>query len=104
MTVSDDVLLDIRRSVLAIRAIADDLERLTTPATPPADLRWLRFPSPVLPIYVTGEFGIPYNINGVKWSHEGVDLSLAIGTPVHAAALGQVLIAGPRAGYGNCVC
>lgn len=91
----------ILESIRAIRSIADGLELAFSE---PADTQhWLRFPSPVRPIYVTGEFGIPYNIGGVRWTHEGIDLSLAIGTPVQAAASGQVIIAGPRAGYGNCV-
>jgi murein DD-endopeptidase MepM/ murein hydrolase activator NlpD len=43
---------------------------------------------------------------GQRWGrlHAGVDITGRAGTPIRAAATGQVAIAGPMGGYGNYVC
>jgi murein DD-endopeptidase MepM/ murein hydrolase activator NlpD len=43
---------------------------------------------------------------GMRWGrlHAGVDIAVPSGTPVHAAASGNVIIAGWVGGYGNYVC
>jgi murein DD-endopeptidase MepM/ murein hydrolase activator NlpD len=43
---------------------------------------------------------------GMRWGrlHAGVDIAVPSGTPVHAAASGNVIIAGWVSGYGNYVC
>ena len=42
---------------------------------------------------------------GMRWGrmHEGIDIGVAYGTPIHAAAAGQVVYAGWMSGYGNLV-
>jgi murein DD-endopeptidase MepM/ murein hydrolase activator NlpD len=42
---------------------------------------------------------------GMRWGrmHTGIDISVAYGTPIHAAALGNVIYAGWMDGYGNLV-
>jgi murein DD-endopeptidase MepM/ murein hydrolase activator NlpD len=37
-------------------------------------------------------------------NHQGIDLPVPVGTPVHAADGGRVAIAGPMGGYGNYIC
>lgn len=43
---------------------------------------------------------------GMRWGrlHAGVDIPVAVGTPVRASASGNVIIAGPTGGYGNYIC
>lgn len=66
------------------------------------DPHWLVYPLDRLAA-ISGEFGAMYNINGVKWQHEGIDLSITQGNAVRACADGKVIFAGVKAGYGNCV-
>ena len=51
---------------------------------------------------VSGPVTSPF---GVRWGrmHEGIDIAVGTGTPVHAAAGGTVLYAGWMEGYGNLV-
>jgi murein DD-endopeptidase MepM/ murein hydrolase activator NlpD len=43
---------------------------------------------------------------GMRWGrlHAGVDIAVPSGTPVHASASGNVIIAGNVSGYGNYIC
>jgi murein DD-endopeptidase MepM/ murein hydrolase activator NlpD len=52
---------------------------------------------------VDGAISSPF---GMRWgrAHEGVDISVPAGTPIRAAASGNVVTAGPTGGYGNYVC
>jgi murein DD-endopeptidase MepM/ murein hydrolase activator NlpD len=51
---------------------------------------------------VTGPVVSPF---GMRWGrmHEGIDIAVSSGTPIHAAASGRVLYAGWMDGYGNLV-
>jgi lipoprotein NlpD len=57
-----------------------------------------RFDWPVNQFVISSGFGIR---NGVM--HDGIDISAPLGTPVHAAAAGEVIYAGELRGYGNVV-
>lgn len=89
-------LLDIS-SQLAILADAVAALKFTAPDDP----HWLEFPLRYRPITVMGEFGIKNEF--YYWVHEGIDISVPIGTPVYACADSKVVIAGWRDGYGQCV-
>jgi murein DD-endopeptidase MepM/ murein hydrolase activator NlpD len=41
----------------------------------------------------------------MRWGslHPGIDIGVGFGTPIHAAASGIVILAGPDGGYGNFV-
>ncbi len=56
-----------------------------------------------LAVPVNGQFTSPF---GQRWGrmHEGVDIAVPVGTPVHAADTGTVRIAGWMGGYGNYIC
>ena len=60
-----------------------------------------------------GSGGLIWPVNGTvssgfgqRWGrlHAGVDIPVPVGTPVRAAASGNVIIAGPTGGYGNYIC
>lgn len=54
----------------------------------------------------TGKFSSLFGsrkLGRVRRMHTGIDISAAVGTPIHAAADGQVLFSGRKAGYGYAV-
>jgi len=99
---SEQLLAESARNMAAMRAIANQIEAIDT-LPQPADSHWLAFPLPTTPVKITGEFGVMYTVGGVTWQHEGVDVSLPIGTSVYACAGGKVVMAETRRGYGLCV-
>ena len=57
-----------------------------------------------VPGYITSGFGWRYHpVLGYSRMHTGVDFHAGYGEPIHAAAAGEVVWAGVRGGYGNCV-
>jgi murein DD-endopeptidase MepM/ murein hydrolase activator NlpD len=69
---------------------------------PPAIAVQLSYPLPGYPVVSTYGWRI-HPILGVRKLHEGIDIGAPEGTPIHAAAAGTVIWAGPRNGYGNAV-
>jgi murein DD-endopeptidase MepM/ murein hydrolase activator NlpD len=62
----------------------------------------LSYPLPGYPVVSKYGWRI-HPILGVRKLHEGIDIGAPEGTPIHAAAPGTIVWAGPRNGYGNAV-
>lgn len=77
----------------------------TTPsAAPVGESSRVVFPLPSGTWVKTSEFGMRrHPITGVYKLHTGTDFAAPSGTPIFAAADGQVASAGPSAGYGNLI-
>jgi murein DD-endopeptidase MepM/ murein hydrolase activator NlpD len=57
-----------------------------------------------VPGAITSPFGTRFDPVLHEWrTHTGVDFHAPYGAPIHAAAPGRIIWAGPRGGYGNCV-
>jgi murein DD-endopeptidase MepM/ murein hydrolase activator NlpD len=69
---------------------------------PPSISVQLSYPLPGYPIVSKYGWRV-HPILGVRKLHEGIDIWAPSGTPIHAAASGTVIWAGPRNGYGNAV-
>ena len=86
--------LEAQSAVLAvrIRAAQGSPGQYDPPTGAPGRLQW-----PVSGAITSGF--------GMRWGrmHEGIDIAVASGTPVHAAAAGRVVYAGWMSGYGNIV-
>jgi murein DD-endopeptidase MepM/ murein hydrolase activator NlpD len=53
---------------------------------------------------ITSPYGLRHDpIDGVLRLHQGIDIAVPEGTPVHPVAPGRVAFSGPRSGYGNAV-
>lgn len=53
---------------------------------------------------ITSLYGLRHDpIDGALRQHQGIDIAVPEGTPVHAVAPGRVAFSGPRSGYGNAV-
>jgi murein DD-endopeptidase MepM/ murein hydrolase activator NlpD len=66
----------------------------------PPDTGSLTWP---VPGPVVSPFG-PRCLNGSCRRHEGIDIAVPAGTPVHASADGTITLAAPMSGYGNFLC
>jgi len=75
-----------------IRAAQSSGSGYASPSGTPGRLQWP----------VTGSVTSGF---GMRWGrmHEGIDIAVSSGTPVHAAAAGRVVYAGWMSGYGNLV-
>lgn len=102
LELAESLRAELAEHLQALRRIADQIEAMDTLPLPP-NPHWLQFPFDYRPVRVTGEFGVPYTVGGVSWSHEGIDFGLPVGTPVFPCSDGRVVIAGERNGYGLCV-
>jgi murein DD-endopeptidase MepM/ murein hydrolase activator NlpD len=69
---------------------------------PPQIAVQLSYPLPGYPVVSTYGWRV-HPILGVRKLHEGIDIWAPANTPIHAAAAGTIVWAGPRNGYGNAV-
>lgn len=93
-----------RELVTQINAWLEELASspAATPGARTDEARWLAFPLPIA-FPVTGLFGEARDLNGQRWTHEGIDWAAPEGTSVLACAAGTVVWASDRLGYGLCV-
>ncbi len=77
----------------------------STPVDPQIELQRIHGTNPISGNeYVTSPFGPRVNpVTGVYGTHQGIDIRSQIGTPVHAAISGTVVVAGSLSGYGPVV-
>ena len=83
----------------ASAALASRIQGASGSYSPPSDST----PSAAGLIWpVSGPVTSPF---GMRWGrmHEGIDIGVGYGTPIHAAASGRVIYAGWMEGYGNLV-
>jgi len=99
--ISNALRVEGEQHLLVIHKIADSIDKLYRDTG--ADLHWLEYPLRYRPVRITGEFGTPYTVGGVSWTHEGLDISVPVGETVYACASGEVVIADTRKGYGRCI-
>ncbi|MFD4367075.1 M23 family metallopeptidase [Rhodococcus sp. NPDC058521] len=83
-----------------LEAVAPDLEAQAAQAQ-----QWINSLNPIKPTTVQPVSGTLTSSFGPRWGahHGGLDVAAPIGTPVLAAADGQVIDAGPASGFGQWV-
>lgn len=87
------------QALLAARSRAGAKRRSASSWTRPGAGGFLSYPAPG---GITSGFGMRYHpILHYARLHTGVDFGVACGTPVHAAADGEIVSAGRAGGYGN---
>ena len=92
-------------NLAALRAESDRIAALLRAAQrnqAPAAVATGRLYPPVPGAPITSRFGMRYDPVVHEWMlHSGIDFGAPYGTPIHAAADGVVVAAGPMGGYGN---
>ncbi|MGF1659771.1 MAG: peptidoglycan DD-metalloendopeptidase family protein [Rubrimonas sp.] len=98
----DDAAMIAPEEASAVVAVMSDLERVNLLR---AAARKMPFGAPVkAPHRKTSGFGVRRDpVNGRRSMHEGLDFAAPRGTPILAAAEGEVVFAGRQSGYGNVI-